>query len=112
MEVSEIDFLKTMLDGMASAQEQTTNPEAHYIIKPFIRAVSKRIEMTKQPTHGGSRPGAGRKPLLDGKKIPVTKKLSVDIVAYLQSCENATEAIEDAIRRSKGFKAWKVKETL
>lgn len=42
--ISEIEFLKSMLDGMASAQEQTTSPEAHYIIKPFIRAVSKRIE--------------------------------------------------------------------
>jgi hypothetical protein len=61
-------------------------------------------------THGGSRPGAGRKPCPDGKKIPVTKKLSVDIVAYLQTCENATEAIEDSIRRSKGFKSWKVKK--
>lgn len=39
-----IDFLRTMLDGMASAQEQTQSPEAHYIIKPFIRSVSAHIE--------------------------------------------------------------------
>ncbi len=39
----EIDFLKTILDGMASAQEQAISHEAHCIIKPFIRAIENRI---------------------------------------------------------------------
>jgi hypothetical protein len=33
-----------MLDGMASAQEQAKSPEAHYIIKPFIRSLSMHTD--------------------------------------------------------------------
>jgi hypothetical protein len=57
-------------------------------------------------TAGGKRPGAGRKPSPDTRKIAVTKKLDVEIVAYLKDCENATQVIESCIRNSKAFKDW------
>lgn len=59
-------------------------------------------------THGGKREGAGRKPSPDSK-VAITKKLDREIVAYLQSCDNATAVIEEAIRRSKAFKEWQKK---
>ena len=40
MRTSAICFLKTMLDGMASAQDQTQSQEANDILKPFIASVS------------------------------------------------------------------------
>lgn len=61
--------------------------------------------MTK-PTHGGTRPGAGRKPI-ENPKVPITKKLDSEIVEYLKACDNATEAIEQAIKRSKSFREWR-----
>jgi hypothetical protein len=57
-------------------------------------------------THGGSRPGSGRKPD-PNSKIPVTKKLDRELVDFLQTRPNATETIESALRKSTEFKAWK-----
>lgn len=59
-------------------------------------------------TRGGARKGAGRPPAApDSKKIAVTKRLARDVVAYLKSCDNATDAIETAIRQSAKYQAWK-----
>ena len=57
---------------------------------------------------GGKREGAGRKPALDGTaKLPMTIKVEPELREYLRQCENATEAIETAIKRSKAFRDWK-----
>jgi N-acetyl-anhydromuramyl-L-alanine amidase AmpD len=60
--------------------------------------------MTK-PTHGGTRPNAGRK-RDPNKKIPWNRKLDREVVAYLASCPNAAAEVEAAVRASKGFRAW------
>lgn len=58
--------------------------------------------------HGGKRKGAGRKPAPAGTiKVPRAMKIDPQIDEYLRQCENATEAIETAIRRSKAFREWK-----
>lgn len=59
--------------------------------------------------HGGKREGAGRKASNDSK-IMVSKRLDREIVKYLSDCDNATEAIEEAIRNSRKFKLWKTKQ--
>ena len=57
---------------------------------------------------GGKRKGAGRKPAPEGtQKIPMTIKVEPELRKYLQQCENATEAIETALKRSKSFREWK-----
>lgn len=61
-------------------------------------------------THGGKRPGAGRKPAPD-KKIPWSGKFERSILAYLRSTDNATATIETAVKRSKGFRAFQRKES-
>ena len=57
--------------------------------------------------HGGKRKGAGRPARPDERKIPLAVKLAVDLMEYLASCENKTATIEEALRRSKGFREWR-----
>lgn len=57
---------------------------------------------------GGKRKGAGRKPAPEGTaKVPITIKVEPKLREYLRQCENATEAIETALKRSKAFRDWK-----
>ena len=57
---------------------------------------------------GGKRKGAGRKPAPAGTaKVPMTIKVEPELREYLRSCDNATEAIETALKRSKAFRDWK-----
>ena len=59
-------------------------------------------------THGGKRPGAGRKPAPpETKKIAYTTKLSPIVVEYLRQHENAAQAIERAVVGSKEFREWR-----
>ena len=64
--------------------------------------------MTKPSNHGGSRPNAGRKRDPNAKKS-WARKLSLDVIAYLDSTPNAVETLETTIRNSKAFKTWKRK---
>lgn len=57
--------------------------------------------------HGGARKGAGRKARPDEKKVPVAIKLEPQLVKYLATCDNKTAVIEEALKRSRGFRAWK-----
>lgn len=57
---------------------------------------------------GGKRKGAGRKPAPAGtQKQPMAIKVAPDVREYLRQCDNATEIIENALRRSKSFRGWK-----
>lgn len=69
--------------------------------------------MTTPPRtkHGGPRPGGGRKPIPpELKRKPYAMRLSPDIHAFLQSRDNATAAIEAAIRQSSAFRWWRDKQ--
>lgn len=60
---------------------------------------------------GGKREGAGRKPAPEGTiKVSYATKLSPRVVEYLRSRENAAQAIETAIERSKDYRAWSKKQ--
>ena len=61
----------------------------------------------KTENRGGARKGAGRRPIGDSKKIPMTIKIAPDLRKYLKTLDNATAAIEAGLRRSKDFKTWK-----
>jgi hypothetical protein len=61
--------------------------------------------MSSNNTHGGPRPGSGRKPSPD-KKIAITVRVHPELRAYLASCENQAAAIESALRASPGYLAW------
>jgi hypothetical protein len=57
---------------------------------------------------GGKRKGAGRKPAPAGTtKVPMAIKVEPELREYLRTCENATGAIETALKRSKAFRDWK-----
>ncbi len=58
-------------------------------------------------TRGGPRKGAGRKPRPEERKIPMAIKIDREMFDYLETVESKTAAIEDALRRSQGFKVWK-----
>ena len=58
-------------------------------------------------TRGGPRKGAGRKPRPEERKIMTTIKLDRELYEYLETVENKTAAIEEALRRSQGFRKWK-----
>lgn len=57
-------------------------------------------------THGGKRPGAGR-PAPDGAKVGTSVYVTPEVKQYLDTRENRSVAVEDAIRQSKQFKQWK-----
>ena len=61
--------------------------------------------------HGGKRKGAGRKARPDERKVPLAVKLAVDLAEYLATVESKTGAIEEALRRSKGFRDWKRRQS-
>lgn len=61
----------------------------------------------KKPTHGGSRPGAGRKPTGEAAKESTGIRLSPEVLRYLR--ENGVsvgEFVEATVRRTKAFKEW------
>lgn len=62
-------------------------------------------------THGGPRtPGPGKRlgrPAKPDAKIPMSVRLSPDVAEYLKAQANQSAAVEEAVRRGKGFKGWK-----
>lgn len=66
--------------------------------------------MKKKPTRGGARPGAGR-PKQEVTKQAKTLKLDPEVADYLRTTENQTATVEQAIRRSQGFRNWKARLT-
>lgn len=57
---------------------------------------------------GGKREGAGRKPAPEGTaKVPYATKLDPQVVEYLRQHENAAQAIESAISKSKNYREWR-----
>ena len=58
----------------------------------------------EKTTRGGKRIGSGRKPSGTPNRVSVSYRLAPEVVAYLRSTPSATEAIEQAVRRSKGFR--------
>lgn len=56
--------------------------------------------------HGGPRENSGR-PKKDDAKRMKSYKLSVDIIEFLDSTDNATATIEASLRNSKAYKLWK-----
>lgn len=66
--------------------------------------------MTK-PTHGGKRPGSGRKPKGDEAKQPTSVRLSPQVVAYARETGlNLGETLESTVRRTKAFRTWLASE--
>ena len=57
--------------------------------------------------HGGKRKGAGRKARPDEVKMPLAIKIDRELAEYLATVESKTGSIEEALRRSKGFRDWK-----
>lgn len=56
---------------------------------------------------GGKRKGAGRKPGRHGAKVTLATRVSVDVKAFLESTGNASQTVEDTVRRSKAFREWR-----
>lgn len=55
---------------------------------------------------GGKREGAGRKPGPHGAKVTQALRVSKDVKAFLAATGNASQAVEDTVRRSQAFKDW------
>ena len=72
------------------------------IVEPKDMTAKQKALMS----HGGFRPNAGRPKKPDAKKS-WARKLSLDVIAYLDSTPNAVETLETTIRNSKGFRTWK-----
>lgn len=62
-------------------------------------------------SHGGRRKGAGRKARPDEVKLPLAIKVNRELSAYLATVASKTGTIEDALRRSKGFRDWKRRQS-
>jgi hypothetical protein len=61
--------------------------------------------------HGGARKGAGRPASPDERKIPLAVKIDRELAEYLATVESKTAAIEEALRRSKGFRDWERRQS-
>jgi hypothetical protein len=62
----------------------------------------------RDKNHGGAGRGAGAKPLRGEAKVATSSRVTPEVKEYLDQCEpSGSEAIEEAIRRSKGFRDWK-----
>lgn len=62
---------------------------------------------TTKPTHGGKRPGSGRKPINGVATVCSSVSLTPDVREYLRSCEGGiSREIERMVRQSRGFREW------
>ena len=65
----------------------------------------------KKPTHGGARPGAGRKPSGEETRETTSVRLTPTVRKYSAEHNlNLGDTLETTVRKSKGFKAWLAKE--
>lgn len=59
-------------------------------------------------THGGPRtPGPGKslgRPPKPDAKVPMSVRLAPDVAEYLREQENQSVTVEEALRRTKGFR--------
>ncbi len=78
--------------------------------KKAVKKAAKKA--AKKPTkRGGARKGTGPKTLeSQGKasRVPMSIRISPDLVAYLDTVKNKTGSIDAALRSTKGFKQWKL----
>jgi hypothetical protein len=59
-------------------------------------------------THGGKRKGSGRKPIRGEAKVVTTISVTPELKLYFGQCgQSQSEVVEDAVRNSSEFKAWK-----
>ena len=62
----------------------------------------------KKNTHGGARPGAGRKPRdPETLKRQMGFRLSPDVSMFLRKFGNMSAAVDDLIRCSHSYQTWK-----
>ena len=67
-----------------------------------------RADMKPKPTHGGLRPGAGKKPGPRGTKTPLTVKLSPVVHEFFETLtETRGTFLERITLSSKEFRAFK-----
>lgn len=74
--------------------------------RKFEKWLIEMVEKEKPNTHGGPRENSGR-PKKDDAKKAYSTKLSLDVIAFLQSTDNAAATIETSVRNSKAYKLWK-----
>lgn len=55
--------------------------------------------------HGGRREGAGSKPKRGVAKVTLALRVTPEVKDFLTSTGNASEAVEDMVRRSKAFRS-------
>ena len=60
-----------------------------------------------EPTHGGQRVGAGRKPKSGVKKQDISLYLLPDTVDFLRSQASASETVDKIVQGSKSYKTWR-----
>ena len=60
-----------------------------------------------EPTRGGARKGAGKKPKVGPLRVTKSFTCEIDTAEYLATLPNAAKEIETLIRRSASFKRWK-----
>jgi len=58
----------------------------------------------KQVAIGGKR--AGRKPGRYGVKVTLATRVSEDVKAFLGSTGNASQTVDDTVRKTKAFREW------
>lgn len=54
--------------------------------------------------HGGAREGAGSKPKRGVAKVTLSLRVTPEVKVFLNATGNASETIEDMVRRSKAFR--------
>ena len=55
---------------------------------------------------GGKRKGAGRKPGRHGAKVTLATRVSEDVKAFLESTGNASQTVDETVRKTKAFREW------
>ena len=59
-----------------------------------------------EPTHGGARIGAGKKPSTTGVKVTKSHRFTPEVGKFLEGVDKESEFIESLIRKSRQFKSW------
>lgn len=63
-----------------------------------------------EPTHGGARIGAGKKPSAAGVKVTKSHRFTPEVANFLETVEKESEFIEALIRDSPAFQSWSKKK--
>ena len=94
-----MDFLRTLLDGMATAEDSCTEPETHFVLKGFIRQVAAYVAGNSSGQRVAPRKVAGRRASCHLELLENPERLE-HALKNIQICASDASEVAEICKRS------------